>query len=71
MTNYLFRNKQTGEIRRGVSFSLNSAARLAGLDVPYHSTLPEPWMPWEHWESPTKCVWHYTEQGECIAGPRQ
>lgn len=71
MTNFLFRNRVTGEIRRGVSFSLNSAARLAGIDIPYRGAMPEPWMPWEYWDAPNNCVWHYTEDGQCMNGPRQ
>jgi hypothetical protein len=74
MTSYLFRNKDTGEIRRGVSFSLASAARRAGIDVPYRQKLPEPWMPWECWQSPTECIWHVVDDGtkeaDFVAGPR-
>jgi hypothetical protein len=70
MCNFIFRNRDTGETRRAASFSLNSAARLAGLDVPHRGALPEPWQPWECWDAPTVCLWHYTEAGDCISGPR-
>lgn len=68
--NFLFKNTLTGEVRRGSSFSLNSAARLAGIDVPFRGKLPEPWTPWECWEAPDRCIWHYTDAGECVTGPR-
>jgi hypothetical protein len=70
MTSYLFRNRLTGEIRRGASFPLNSAARLVGIDVLLQGGLPDPWQPWEHWDAFGNCVWHYTETGDCVPGPR-
>jgi hypothetical protein len=70
MCNFLFFNKETKEIRRAASFSLNSAARLADIPVEYRGKLPEPWMPWECWESPTECLWHCTVDGDCHPGKR-
>lgn len=80
MCNFLFKNGETGEIRRAASFSLNSAARLIGLNVPYgragirpgrNHSLPDPWIPWECWETPEECLWHYTPEGDCVSGPRK
>lgn len=68
MFNYVFRNTKTGEIRRAASFYRNSAARLAGLDVPFRGSLPKPWALWECWESPTKCLWAHADSSAHWAG---
>lgn len=44
MNRYTFRNRETGEIRAGVSNSRNNAARSLEIDVPDRGKLPEPWQ---------------------------
>ena len=59
---FVFRNRNTGELRQTTSYSQNSAARLAGIDVPHCGQLLLPWEPWECWDGDT-CVWHYGDDG--------
>jgi len=44
---YVFRNKETGEVRRQSSFASNPAARLAGIEVSFRGKLPESWILFE------------------------
>jgi len=71
MYRFVFKNKDTGELREGVGNSLNLAARKAGINREFGEPFPEPWTPWEMWEMWSKeCVWHYTDNGECKSGSR-
>lgn len=66
---FVFRNKDTGEIRRAMGDTLNVAARHAAIPVEFRDQLPEPWMPWSCWNG-DDCQWHFTEDGSRNFGPR-
>jgi hypothetical protein len=77
---FIFRNPHTGELRTGEGFALAPAAINCGINYtrstegdPLSRGLTPPWQRWECWEevgSRKSCIWHMTEDGGCISGPR-
>lgn len=70
MPTFMFRSTQTGVVRHATSRSLNNARDVLAIASPEkHFHDGSLWQPWECWEG-GKCLWHYTEAGECVDGPR-
>jgi hypothetical protein len=68
---YVFRNSQTGELRRSAAHALVPAARAVGITVTLKLGQWDitPWMRWECWQG-RKCIWHYDDAGKVTSGPR-
>jgi len=66
---YVFHNTKTGGLVEAEGYSLNSAARKIGINVPVQGKLPKPVLVWECWDE-AKCIWHVTEDGKIEPGPR-
>lgn len=67
---FIFRNRDTLELRHAIGSTRNAAAQALGWEVYYGDDLPAPWGMWEAWQG-DECLWHYTEAGDCMAGPRR
>jgi hypothetical protein len=64
MPTYMFRNVETGEIRRATAHAQNAARDM--IPDAYDKSV---WPKWECWEG-GQCVWHCTEDGILHNGPR-
>lgn len=68
---FSFRHAETNELRSGEAATMREACKtLTGIELPPSFPWTHMgWRPWECWDG-DKCLWHYTEEGEIVDGPR-